>query len=573
MTSATTALPALRFLLLRGLRNRLGGQARRLRSPRYALALVAGLVYLWALFWRRGGSASYGVIVGESLALVLGVGVALVVGWAWLAAGDRYVLAFTPAEVAFLFPAPVTRRALVHFKLARAQAVILLNTLLWALLLDSGRPGVSWWMRAIAIWCVFSTIHLHRVGAALTRISIRRHGIHAARRRAATLIVFAAAALAIAVAAMDLVPLLAAADGPRGWLAVLNEGAARAPLAWVLAPFIALVGPLAAASPAGWAGALLPAAAVLLGHYLWVLRTDTAFEEAAAEASVARARALDARKTGAVVSTGAGVSPPLIPLRAEGEAGMAIVWKNVTMLVRRRAAIRISAATAVVALAAAAVAGAAPAFGSTLAGITASWAGLLLALGPQWVRNDFRSDLAKLELLRSYPLAPASLVRAECAASTIVLTGMQLALGVVAGAATLGMRLDLTVAERGWLFAGLVLFLPALNFTGLAIHNAAALLFPAWVRVGRRGGGVEAIGQSMLTAFAYLLLLSVALIPPLVAGGVVFWLSHVIVGMAAAVPAALTGAGILAGEAWMFTEWLGRIFERIDPSAVVPGEP
>ena len=572
MTRSATALPALRFLLLRGLRNQFSGQVRRLRSPRYAIALLAGLAYLWAFLLRRGGSASSGIIAGDALALMLGIGIVLVVGWAWLSAGDRHVLAFTPAEVTFLFPAPLSRRALVHFKLARAQAVILLNTLLWALLLDSGRPGVPQWMRGVAIWCVFSTIHLHRLGAALTRLSIQRHGIHAARRRAITLVVFAATAIALIVSVVELFPMFAAAGDPRAWLEIARAGAERRPLSWVLAPFLAITGPLAAATGAEWVRALGPAAAVLLLHYFWVLRTDTAFEEAAAEASVARARALDARKTGAIVAPAAGISPPLVRLRAQGAPGLAIVWKNVTMLVRRRAAMRVSAATAVVALAAAVAAEAAPGFASALAGLTASWAGFLLALGPQWVRNDLRSDLVKLELLRSYPLSPATLVRAECAASTIVLTGMQLALCIVAGAATLGMRLELTLAERGWLFAALVLVLPALNFVGLAIHNGAALLFPAWVRVGRRGGGVEAIGQTMLTAFAYLILLGVALVPAAVAGGIVFALTRVIIGVAGAIPAAVTAGAVLAGEGWIFTAWLGGIFARTDPSAVTAGD-
>ena len=39
------------------------------------------------------------------------------------------LLAFSPAELQFLFPAPVTRRQLVQFKLVRAQLVILVNIL------------------------------------------------------------------------------------------------------------------------------------------------------------------------------------------------------------------------------------------------------------------------------------------------------------------------------------------------------------------------------------------------------------------------------------------------------------
>jgi hypothetical protein len=51
----------------------------------------------------------------------------------WLFGADRGTLAFAPAEVQFLFPAPVSRRALVHAKLVRTQLAILLNTLILSL--------------------------------------------------------------------------------------------------------------------------------------------------------------------------------------------------------------------------------------------------------------------------------------------------------------------------------------------------------------------------------------------------------------------------------------------------------
>jgi len=59
-------------------------------------------------------------------ALLLGV----IVLFAWLVPGERAALTFTEAEVAFLFPAPVTRRTLVHFKLVRSQLRIFFSALL-----------------------------------------------------------------------------------------------------------------------------------------------------------------------------------------------------------------------------------------------------------------------------------------------------------------------------------------------------------------------------------------------------------------------------------------------------------
>jgi hypothetical protein len=58
--------------------------------------------------------------------------------------------------------------------------------------------------------------------------------------------------------------------------------------------------------------------------------------------------------------------------------------------------------------------------------------------GPQWIRNDLRGDLLKLDLLRSYPLRGASLVAAETASSALILTGLQLGLLVIALAGVSG---------------------------------------------------------------------------------------------------------------------------------------
>ena len=52
---------------------------------------------------------------------------------AWIIPHERAALTFTEAEVAFLFPAPVTRRTLIHFKLLRSQLGIFFTTLLLTL--------------------------------------------------------------------------------------------------------------------------------------------------------------------------------------------------------------------------------------------------------------------------------------------------------------------------------------------------------------------------------------------------------------------------------------------------------
>jgi hypothetical protein len=192
----------------------------------------------------------------------------------------------------------------------------------------------------------------------------------------------------------------------------------------------------------------------------------------------------------------------------------------------------------------------------------------MLVVGPQWVRNDLRGDLPKLDLLRSYPLRGSSIIQAEVAASALALTLIQLGLLLVAYLAFLRddtLRFDF--AERTLLLAAAVVYLPLINFVGLLIHNAAAILFPAWVHLGvGRPGGVEALGQNMLMIIAFTILLATTLVIPASLGASVVLLLHPAIGHWALVPGTAVLLGALGIEALLVIRWLGRVFESTDPA-------
>jgi ABC-2 type transport system permease protein len=103
------------YLAGRSTRNRLVRQLRRLRTPRYALALLLGLAYLWYIgVKQRPGSGPTGVSPG-TVELLAAAGVTAVLLWTWIFGADRRALAFSRAEVTWLFPAPVTRRQLIQY--------------------------------------------------------------------------------------------------------------------------------------------------------------------------------------------------------------------------------------------------------------------------------------------------------------------------------------------------------------------------------------------------------------------------------------------------------------------------
>ena len=85
-----------------------------------------------------------------------------------------------------------------------------------------------------------------------------------------------------------------------------------------------------------WSLAIVPALVILLLHVPWVLRTDAAFEEAAAEAATKRAERLAAGRSRSVQvrSPGASGARSWVPLASSGRPAAAIVWKNVIALIR-----------------------------------------------------------------------------------------------------------------------------------------------------------------------------------------------------------------------------------------------
>ncbi len=561
------------YLAARSTRNRLVRQLRRLRTPRYAIALLLGLTYLWYIGVRQRPASGPPGVSPETVELLAAVGVTLILLWTWVFGADRRALAFSRAEVTWLFPAPVTRRQLIQYKLLRSQFVVLFNVVLWTFLLSGGWAGSEPWRRAGAIWILLTTLALHRLGVALLRSSLLEHGRAALRARSVTLTLLAIVATAVLVDVIQAAPSLGVAWGLglKAFLGAAQDVAVRPVPAALLLPGRLLVRPMLALSWAGWASAILPAAAILVAHYVWVVRSDAAFEESAAAAALARHRS--GRSSGRAPRFTARPIPPLAPA---GRPAGALLWKNLASVVRtgraRGTVLGFGAAALAVAVLSAGE-GSTPLL-EIVGWMAAMWSGFLLVLGPQWVRNDLRTDLSRLALLRSYPLRGATVVGAETAASTAVLTALQLGLiGIAYLAFWAGDVPDPSLELRTAVLAAALVFLPAINFLAMLIQNGAALLLPAWVRVGTdRPIGVEALGHNMLVMSGFVAILAGLLLAPAVVGGAVFLGLEPAWGWWAAAPAAVGALIVAALEARLLLSRLGRVFETTDPSAVAPLE-
>ena len=571
---------ALRYLLWHSARNRLRGQIARLKRPRYLLALVAGALYFGTLLFNSqmpsplagSTSSAIGQLIYTSLIFVT-------IASGWVFGSDRPALVFSEAEVQMLFPAPLTRAALVRYKVAQAQVVVLFSVIIWVVLLRRGGTGLPFWMRAISLWIILSTLYLHRVGASLVRTSAVAHGTRGMRNNAIPIAIVTAAIAAVGWTLVRAVPTVRAAMRIGDGAQALEQLTSSQPLAAILFPFRLLVAPLFADTSVHWLLAILPAFALMAAHYPWVTRTDAAFEEAAADAAAKRARAIaatrDTRRRPAATPEGA-VPRPWFPLAPTGHPAIAIVWKNVLAYTR---ALRLT--TLVILVCGVVV------IGTAVYSEVGDWSDLaqigevlcaipivmLVILGPGFVRADLRQDLLQLDQLRSYPLRGSTIVAAEIASTTMILTAMQyLLLAFAAFLASFDVQAPVPVAPA--VLIALVA-LPTLNAISLTVANGAALLFPGWVRLGDgRAAGIEAMGQNVLAIFVSLIITFVAMLPPLfvatlVAGAVSAVTSHA-VSVWSFVPAAPVGALVVIGELSLAIKWLGRVFARTDLAQIEP---
>jgi ABC-2 type transport system permease protein len=253
------------YLTWRSASNRVLRQLRHLKSPRYLAALLFGAAYLWfVVIGQRPTSvpgASPDPIIIELMGAVALLGA---VAWSWIFGVERRVLAFTPAEVTFLFAGPVTRRGLIQFKLLRSQLLILFNAVLWTLILSRERFGLSSWFQAISIWVLLTTLSFHRLGASFVRTSLSEHGRLGLRHRVVSLVVLGAMLIALVWSVMDALPELIAArsEDVRSFLSALAEAAQRPVPMALTYPFRIMIRPLAAHDVSQWVAALWPALAL-----------------------------------------------------------------------------------------------------------------------------------------------------------------------------------------------------------------------------------------------------------------------------------------------------------------------
>jgi hypothetical protein len=117
------------------------------------------------------------------------------------------------------------------------------------------------------------------------------------------------------------------------------------------------------------------------------------------------------------------------------------------------------------------------------------------------------------------------------------------------------------------------LLTPGLVSAQFMIHNAAAVMFPAWVPLGTsRPRGIDAMGQRLIMFAGVLFGLVLMMAPGVIVGGAIWFAFQRLTGPLVLIPAAAVCTAIVLVEILAVTEALGPVYERLDLSAVERAE-
>ena len=610
-------LSALLYLRFTSLKNWLRLRLLRLKQPKYLVGAIVGAAYFWFFFFRRSfassvasstagrklmketgqtlqaaGLVSTGDYTGVGLA-IFAVVLLVIVTLAWVLSTERASLGFTEAEIAFLFPAPVTRTTLVNFRLVDAQLRSLLGALFMTLFSSRWMfIGGSPFAHAVGWWLIFASFNLHLAAVRFTLTRLADGGLGTLWRRVLVLgLCVAVIATTFALLPADQRMISTAHDSVDAALALWAlHVTGAAPLAWVLWPAKILLGPFFAEGWREFAIAIGPALLIIAAHYLWVLRSVVSFEEGSIARAEKRAALVEAMRSGKRLGRAPtkGRRPPF-KLAGTGRPELAFLWKNMLSTfplfnVRTWAwcALAIVSVTAWVQ--------AHPAWHGWLVAygpVAVLLGGYMLIVGPQFARQDIRSDLVNADLLKTYPLPGWQIVLGEMLAPMAILTGILWLLLLAAAVAfqprphtfaLLSPQLRefaeaaCAPASRVMLALCFAALVPAVVALQLLVPNAAALVFPAWFQATRQragGGGIDVMGQRLIFFAAQLFTMLLATVPALLAGAAAVSVACFVLHLAPIVGVWIATVGVLAvllGELWFGLYFLGGRFEKLDLS-------
>jgi hypothetical protein len=587
---------ALFYLHLTSLRNSAAARLRRLRHPRYLVGFLLGAAYFYFFIIRntvrgmgRGIPLRLSSPIPEAdpsqwssfIEPLLAAALLGIVVLKWIIPQNRLALQFTEAEIAFLFPAPLSRSTLIHYRLIRSQLGIMVTSVLLGFLSQRWSfLGGTAWTHAAGWWLIFSTLNLHFLAASFTQERLLGLGLTPLKRSLLATALALLLGLGCSVWFLHALPPQPESTTLPLLVSYVHGVIQTPPLGWLLVPFKLLVRPFLASEPGQFLQTFLPGLALLLLHYLWVIRSQVSFEEASLARAQSQAERVAAARNGKSAPFTGKVRTQPFALHAGLPAPAAFLWRGLLEagpFFHPRTLALLGLALWIALFAAArfhATASLSPVAGT----LSLSFAAWLLFFGPMLVRRGTGPMLERIDFVKAFPVRGWQVVSGEMLTPLYLLTTCEwILLGCVAisfapsqGTTEL---LRVLAGPGSW---GLALLAPPLLGLMLCIPFAAALYFPAWLGSmagGQRGvGGVEVVGQRILFSFAYAATLLVAVLPAALLGAIPFLVVKLLTQSltAAVLVASAAAAVLLAAEFALALWWLGRRYEHFDLSEELP---
>jgi len=551
---ALSGAAPLRLLVLLRMRGRVRAFRAGLRRPARVLMLLFAVALVAFLAWNSPRTGRHARDWSQAAVLLPCLLLAFTVLSTW-AAARHGVIAFTPEEVHFLFPAPVTSRALLLTHLLTSAGKSFTGGFFFALFLRPPLVSLPWAALGYGGFLFFLALLQVRIDISCMRLQAP------ARARRARFILAFMLALVAGSSALALQRL-----GPDADLRVLRYAI------WPLLPFVSII--CGRAGPPEIMQELLGASLPLDVSILLVLGTVTLLaagvlsfqgdvREAAHHTSVKlQARIERIRRGRALMDAPKALSGgrvlPMLPRL--GGAGVH-AWRQLTVLSRSRKPYLLLVVMTLLMGVSMGLAQRGSAQPSALSA-AASMLAMLVFVGPMYVQCDFRADYECLPWLRSLPTPPGILAAGQLLASALVLYVLQVLL-------TGWVFFVLPASNLPWL-AVMLVCLPVFNLLQLSVWNGFHLLYPMRMtaKEGSPPGAVQVVRLYLVVIGVFVVLgLATAIAA---AFGVLAWFGAGWLG-ASATLVRLLAAGIAGFTALCLVTavciWcVGRIFVRIDPS-------
>ena len=559
------------------LRNRARRWIKRLREPRYLIAVLAGIGYFYFVLRAQRGFRSPGpaggrrqrsleelfpalALVGPSLA---GLGVLVVAAGSWLFPGTGTLIDFSRAEVQFLFPAPTSTRKLIVYRMMRSQFGVLVGALVIGLFAPFAGATTTRLKTVVTIWICLFTARVYASGVAISR---ERLSADDPRTRLAARLPLVIIVGALFVAVTPLVRALFGGGpiaGINDWLSRVVDALSSGPAQTALWPFVALVQPMFAGNSTEFVRSLGVAAGISAVACAWLLLNDKTFDQLTREAA-------DKRKDQPLRKK-ASYRARRIPwtLAPVGRPELAFAWKGLVQTLRVvevRVLIRLTLVVAWIGFVASVSSRGASA---TLGVFAMIVAGISAVLGPLVLRIDLRQDLQHLEVLKTWPVRAAALVRGEMVWPVALLTTVVWLMTALALYVSTAVFSTASLALRASVAIAVCAIAPSLIAAQVAMHNALALMFPAWVSFGVwRARGVDAVGQRLILVGGTVVLVALAAAPGAIIGGIIWFAFNRLIGPVVLVPAGVVCSLVIGLEVLLVTEAIGPAYERLDLTSI-----